>query len=80
MKAFGGRIAISDVGITSMRLMIIRAPNGTKKYGTKKYVWEIVRDNSSHTVVQRSSESFGTMEEAYAYGSPALNQLLRRAA
>lgn len=79
MKPLRRRIAISDVGITSLRIMIIRAPRGAKKYGAKKNVREIVQDNSSHALVQRSSESFGTMEEAYTYGSSALNELRRGA-
>jgi hypothetical protein len=51
-----------------LRLVVkARAP------GRRSYVWEIVReDPHPQPLVQRSSRSYGSMEEAYANGSVAL--------
>ena len=48
--------------------------------GRKDYVWEIVREQQQHPqpLVQRSSESYTTMEEAYTHGSVALARVRAR--
>jgi hypothetical protein len=42
--------------------------------GRKDYVWEIVReDDHPQPLIDRSSESYRSMEEAYTHGSVALS-------
>jgi len=51
-----------------------RSPTGTRK----GYFWEIVRDNQAQGVIQRSSESYRSMEEAYEFGAVILSQTLAK--
>jgi hypothetical protein len=47
--------------------------------GVKKgYFWEILRDNSSDSIIQQSCDSYGTMEEAYIQGSAVLKRILKQ--
>jgi hypothetical protein len=43
--------------------------------GRKGFIWEIVSGEAKQTCIQRSSESFKTMEDAYTQGSVALGLL-----
>jgi hypothetical protein len=54
--------------------VVVEARNQT---GPKGFVWEIVCQGNLETLIDRSSKSFQTMEEAYDQGSVALRLLAK---
>lgn len=64
---------LSRFGYQPPHRLLVKAR--TRTGPNKGYFWEIVRDNTTDSVVRRSSESYGTMEEAYTRGAVMLNRL-----
>jgi hypothetical protein len=54
--------------------VVVKARN---QAAPKGFVWEIVYQGNEETLIDRSSKSFQTMEEAYDQGSVALRLLAK---
>jgi hypothetical protein len=64
--------ALTNTGYQQPYRLVIKARTRT---GPKKgYFWEIIRDNVTDNLIQQSSESYSTMEEAYDCGSVILRR------